>query len=83
MPPAGSDDFREYRRLILSELESLNKRVDLLFTKVEKNHTAIALDLGELKREIAVLKTKAAMWGGAIGGGVSLAVGLIIKALTG
>lgn len=64
------EDWFDYRRLVLSQIQALQKDLSSIRTEVQTFRTK---DIGELKIEIALLKLKTAMWGailGAIGGGV-------------
>ena len=62
MPPEA-DGWNEYQKLVLSELARLNKGIEALKGKV-----------GEMAVEIAVLKTKASMWGALAGVGATVVI---------
>lgn len=68
-PGPSLEGWGEYRRLILAELQRLERRAD-----------ETIITLSEIKVEIATLKTRAGMWG-AMWGVVASAVVSIITAL--
>lgn len=84
---ATEDGFREYRLLLLKEIERLNestdelkdclsqkdKKIDLLERRVED-------DLKKHGEAIAALKVQCSIWGGVVGciGGVLTAMGTIL-----
>ncbi len=77
-PAPGLDDWTEYRRLILSELQRISGDTDAINVKLERIRTD---DLWKIKTDIALLKFQAAMWG-ALGGSVlSVATAFIMKML--
>lgn len=59
--------WREYRRLILSELESLNKAIEGLNRKIDDLRNE---EISVLKVNVAMLQLKCSLWG-ALGGAVS------------
>ena len=65
------DGWIEYRKLILSELESLNRDVK-----------DIKRDIGTIKTEIAMLKVKSGLWGFAAGA-IPAALAVILTTLSG
>ena len=68
---AGKDDWSEYQKLVLSELERLDKNVEALDLKVDK-----------IQLEIGLLKYKSSLWGG-LAGGIPVIVLVLIKFLSG
>ena len=77
-PAPGLDDWTEYRRLILSELQRISGDTDAINVKLERIRTD---DLWKIKTDIALLKFQAAMWG-ALGGSVlSVATAFVMKLL--
>jgi hypothetical protein len=60
-----SDDWREYRKLVLAELKRLNESLD-----------SINRELATAKTDIALLQLKASAWG-AVSGAV-VATGIIL-----
>ncbi len=78
MPP---EDFSEYRRLILTELERLNTSIMALATKLELFRN---VEISSLQVQVAMLQVRAGLFGaigGAIGG--AIVVALITKVLGG
>lgn len=74
-----SDDWGEYRRLILAELIRLSGEIVSLTMEIKSIHSS---DLASLRAEIAVLKFKSGLWGalaGAIPGFIAVAYVLISK----
>lgn len=73
-----SNDWIEYRRLILSQLEEIGKDITTIYGKLERVRTE---DLAQIKLDIALLKLQAMMWG-ALGGTVlSVATAFVMKML--
>lgn len=76
------EDWINYRMLILSQLENLQGEIKALrqaFSKFREE------EMAQVKTEIALLKFKSGMWGGAIGmvggGVVTLVVQLLLRGL--
>ncbi len=67
------DNFSEYRRLILGELERLNLGVKEIDGKIDRLQAFNNKDMSELRVEIAMLKVKAAL-GGTLGGLIAGAI---------
>ncbi len=65
--PESTNGFNEYKKLILSELEKLNGKMDDFLEDQQK-----------MKVEIAVLKIKSGIWG-AIGASIPIAIGIAFK----
>ena len=53
--PSRSGEFSEYRVLILSELQRLSTKIDLLDGKISELHTG---EVNNLKVELSTVKTK-------------------------
>lgn len=71
MNPTTENGWREYQRLVLSQLEAHTEELKEL-----------GIQLTRIEVKIAVLETKAAVWGGSAGLAAGLAVGVIWKLLT-
>ena len=69
MTPVEEDGWREYRRMILAELERINQSVMALNLKLEKFH---AEEISQLRVDIAMLQVKSGIWGGIAGLGVAI-----------
>ena len=67
-------DWGELRELILSELKRLNNGIEDLKTEIKNMNTK---DIGELRTQMAVLQTKAALLG-TIGGTIMGTIGGVI-----
>lgn len=70
MPEMNEPDERswgEYRRLILAELERIDRGMALLNTKMEVAMDTRDISMTTMKVEIAMLKVKASIWGGLSG----------------
>jgi hypothetical protein len=74
LPPP--DDWGQYRRLILSELERIANDIRGINEKIERFRQD---DLSQIKTDIALLKFQAAMWGAGAGVVVTGVVSLILK----
>ena len=59
-----TEDWREYRRLILGQLVQLQTDLASLRKEVELFRQQ---DISEIKVEIALLKLKSSLWGGLLG----------------
>jgi hypothetical protein len=68
------DDWNEYRRLVLKELERVGADIHATEGKVDRIKSE---DLAQIKMDIALLKFQAAMWG-AIGGTAFSVVGSFV-----
>ncbi len=64
----SQQDWSEYRRFVLQELERINKVISQMSDKVERLRIE---DLSSLKTELALLKFQAGLWGA--GGGMVFA----------
>jgi hypothetical protein len=62
--PPSNGDWNEYRRLVLRAVDKLEVAVDTLRDAVAEIR---AKDVARIESDLAVLKTKAAMWGAASG----------------
>lgn len=60
----GMEGWGEYRKLILAELERLNRVISALDSKLEAFRND---DISSLKVEVAMLKVKAGLWGALAG----------------
>lgn len=58
--------WTEYRKLVLKELEDLNK-----------GYSDLRKEVGKLREDIATLKVKSGVWG-MIGGAIPVAIGIIV-----
>jgi hypothetical protein len=67
----GSDDFSEYKRLFLHELERLNDELSSLNRKYEQIHI-----------DIITLKTKATVWGGLGGGAIAIITAILVNVVS-
>jgi hypothetical protein len=79
-PPSENGDrtWGEYRRLILNELERINKSIDDVNTKIERFRQD---DLSQIKTDIALLKFQAALWGALASAVVSGVIAFVFKLL--
>lgn len=97
MPPRKETEengWGEYKRLVLKQLEDLTSEVSTLYDKVSdiessikkdnrEVETNIRKDIKSIEIDIAIIKTKSAMYG-ALGGGVlagivTLIINLLVK----
>lgn len=72
----------EYRLMVLSELERLNRQFDVHNTSMMTISDRIHTQLSEIQREIAILKVKSGVWGasaGAITVLVTLGIGYVLR----
>ena len=67
--------WSEYQKLVLAELERLDKGVEELDKKVDKIREH---DLANIKTEIKLLKYKSTLWG-AVAGGIPALILVLIK----
>lgn len=68
-----SDGWENYSKLVLSKIDDLSLDHKVLSKEVTELKYEIQTHLSDLRSEVSVLKTKAALWGslsGAIIGGV-------------
>lgn len=69
-PPSGSgmdavpESWGEYRRLILTQLQSLQSELAILRKELEQFRQE---EVSDIKIEIALLKLKSSIWGGFMG----------------
>ena len=70
------DGFTEYRRLILGELQRLNTSILTIEQKID---TLRDKELSDLRIDVAMLKAKASIMGGAAGALVALLMKLFVK----
>ena len=75
----GDKSWREYRRLILSELDRINVSILSLNTKLERFHNE---EIGQLRVDIAMLQVKSGVWGAMAGLAVAIGAALL-KFVTG
>ena len=69
-----ADDFSEYRRLIIGELDRLSRAILTLDVKIDEFRNE---DISRLKVDVAMLKVRASALGavaGALGGAIAAAV---------
>ena len=72
----GEKSWSDYRRLVLAELERVNRQVTETNLKIDALRDG---DLSRLKVEVAMLKVKASI-GGTIGGAiVAAAISLVLR----
>lgn len=67
MPVENDTDersWKEYRRLILAELERIDKGMVTLNLKMDTTSDMRDIAMTAMRVEIAMLKVKASMWGG-------------------
>jgi hypothetical protein len=75
----GERSWGEYRRLILAELERLNRLISDTLGKIEAIRND---DIAQMRVDIAMLKVKAGVWG-ALGGLVTGATAVLLIFLRG
>lgn len=73
-----SHGWGEYRRLILSELKTLNDNITHLATKIDEINSNLIKEINKLDKRVVILETKAGILG-AMGGTVTVIVVEIIK----
>ena len=81
MPDIRNEDWGEYRRLILSQLEEIKNDLSAVRGQMQ---TFRQTDIAEIKVEIALLKLKSSLWGGALGlagGALTAGVAVLTKML--
>lgn len=71
------ENWGEYRRLILSELERISRDMENLNDKLDKFRQD---EISKIKIDVAMLKVKAGAWG-AIGGLMVALSAVLLKAL--
>jgi GTPase Era involved in 16S rRNA processing len=76
MPDEGEQNWGEYRRLILAQLQDLKESVLAVTEKIERFR---AEDLAEIKSDVKLLKFQATMVAAIASAIVSIIVGVIIK----
>lgn len=74
LPPP--DDWGQYRRLILAELERIAGDISRINEKIERFRQD---DISQIKTDIALLKFQAAMWGAGASIVVSAIIALILR----
>jgi len=77
-----SHPWQEYRRLILTELKSLNDNILRLTDKVDNINSNHLEEMNKLDKRVVILETKAGIIGG-LGGIVCCGVIELIKYLAG
>jgi hypothetical protein len=70
----SEDGWREYRRLILAELERINKSIIEINKKMEQFR---ADEISQIKVAIAMLQVKSGVWGAAAGLAVAIGAALL------
>lgn len=73
--PDKREGWSEYEKLVLSELERLDRGQENLNQKVD---TIRATDLAAIQAEIKLLKLKSTLWGG-VAGGIPAAILALLK----
>lgn len=87
-----TNGFGEYRRLLLAELERLDKGIESLAARVDAGDKDIRAALDEkvadvlvqiknIEIQVATLNVKSGVWG-AMGGAIPVAIGLLVWLLT-
>ena len=87
-----NDNFSEYRRLLMHELErltagveSVNGRVSNsaqeLHTKIDQTRHALENEFRSLHADVVMLKTRATLWGSAAGTIFGAIVGGVVSAI--
>jgi len=66
MSPDNNGEFKEYRRLLISELERLTREVNECRQEIQSIH-----------REITKLNVKSGVWG-LMGGAIPVGIGLLV-----
>jgi hypothetical protein len=77
--PPNDNGWLEYRRLILAEIERINRGIQDIGEKLERLRSE---DLNEVKIDIAMLQVKSGAWGALAGLCVALG-GAVLKYATG
>jgi hypothetical protein len=78
-PGASDDEWGDYQKMVLNELERHNAMLQHMDEKIDQLRHE---DFVNLRVEIATLKVKASLWGGAAGLG-ALLVALALKLIAG
>lgn len=73
-----TDDWNEYRRAILGQLDEISNDIENVNQKVDNIRT---VDLVQIRIDIALLKFQAAMWGALSGLVVGSIITLVAKAV--
>ncbi len=76
--PEDDRSWPEYRRLVLSELERIDKRLSGLYEKLDKDFESRDIRMRSAEISIAMLQVKCGMWGG-LSGAVSAGLMLLLK----
>lgn len=73
-------DWIEYRRLVLDNMERLERDQKAINEKIDREVKVLNEKLDSIKTELSVLKTKSAVWGGLVAAIVTpVAVALILN----
>lgn len=75
----NKNDWVEYKMLVLDKLETAIKENGSLADKVDEKFSTLDKRLDSISYEIAVLKTKASLWGGMAGVIGSVAISIIAQ----
>lgn len=75
-------DFKQYRRLILHELEQLNEKSAGLTAKLDALREDLVEKIAEVRNDVTMLKVKAAFVSVAAAAVVSIIVSVIAGALS-
>lgn len=79
MPSDDLDErsWPEYRRLVLNELERIDRALGTMNTKLDLGAVERDRGIGDLRVAVAMLQVKCGMWGALSGLGAALAVILL------
>jgi len=69
--------WNEWAKYVLKSIERLEHNITTLEDKADINKLEVLKEIADIKREIAMLKTKSAMWG-AIAASIPVIIGIII-----
>jgi hypothetical protein len=78
MPPDANDPldgWGQYRRLILSQLDTITADIREITKKIEQFR---AEDISQIKTDIALLKFRAAMYGALAASAISIIVSVVL-----
>lgn len=71
------DNWPEYRRLVLAELERLNAAIIALDAKLDKREQDYNMKMAVVQTDLLTLKIKAGIYGALAGGFFSTVVGIV------
>ncbi len=75
----GEDErtWPEYRRLVLSELERIDRALNTMNEKLDRSFDSRDSRMRSAEVSIAMLQVKCSLWGGIAGGLISVALGFL------